>query len=95
MVKAQIEGGLGYGLSAALFNEITFAEDGRIEQENFDTYRLLRINEMPQVEIDLAVNTEKPGGIGEAGTPPIAPAVSNAWRILKGEPVRRLPLVRV
>ncbi|NOD88694.1 MULTISPECIES: xanthine dehydrogenase family protein molybdopterin-binding subunit [unclassified Ruegeria] len=95
VVKAQIEGGLGYGLSAALFNEITFAEDGRVEQENFDTYRLLRINEMPEVEIDLAVNTEKPGGIGEAGTPPIAPAVSNAWRILKGEPVRRLPLVRV
>ena len=94
VVKAQIEGGLGYGLSAALFNEITFAEDGQVAQENFDSYRLLRIHEMPEVEIDLAVSSEKPGGIGEAGTPPIAPAVSNAWRVLKGQPVRRLPLVR-
>lgn len=95
VVRAQIEGGLGFGLSAALFNEITFDEEGRVAQENYDSYRLLRINEMPEVEIDLAVNTHDPGGIGEAGTPPIAPAVANAWRVLTGAPVRRLPLVRV
>lgn len=94
IVRAQIEGGLGYGLSAALFNEISFAEDGKVEQENFDTYRLLRISEMPEVEIVLAQNSFDPAGIGEAGTPPIAPAVANAWRVLKGAPVRQLPLVR-
>ncbi|MBY6116023.1 xanthine dehydrogenase family protein molybdopterin-binding subunit [Mameliella alba] len=94
VVKAQIESGLGYGLSAALYNEITFQEDGRIAQSNFDSYRLLRMGEMPEVEINLIATDNPPGGIGEAGTPPIAPAVANAWRVLTGTAVRQLPFER-
>ena len=76
---------------------ISLGGDRRIETVRFVTEqpgRRLAQQLVGLVEIDLAVSTEKPGGIGEAGTPPIAPAVANAWRVLKGAPVRRLPLVR-
>jgi isoquinoline 1-oxidoreductase beta subunit len=93
LIRAQMEGGIGYGLGAALFSEITLGEGGRIEQSNFHDYRSIRINEMPDVEVAIVASTEKPTGVGEPGTPPIGPAVANAWRSLTGTPVRRLPFL--
>ena len=75
-VKAQIEGGILFGLTAALFNEIT-VKDGRVEQSNFNDYRMLR-SEAPVVEVYVMKRTEAPGGIGEAGTVVAAPALTNA-----------------
>ena len=89
-----MEGGIGYGLGAVLFNEITLGEGGRVVQSNFHDYRSLRINEMPEVEVRVIRSTEKPTGVGEPGVPPIGPAVANAWRALTGEPMRRLPFSR-
>ncbi|MEM1317369.1 MAG: molybdopterin cofactor-binding domain-containing protein, partial [Pseudomonadota bacterium] len=80
VIRAQIEGGVGYGLGAALYDAITLAEGGEVQQSNFDDYRMLRINEMPEVEVSIIASIEAPTGIGEPGTPPIAPAVANAWR---------------
>lgn len=94
VIRAQIEGGVGYGLSAALKNEITLEEGGTIREANFDTYPLLRIDEMPAVEVAIVASTADPTGVGEPGLPPIAPAVANAWRALTGETVRRLPFSR-
>ena len=91
VIRAQIEGAVGYGLCAALFNELTLLEGGVIAEKNFDTYRMLRIGEMPEVEVAIINSTADPTGIGEPGTPPIAPAVANAWRALTGTSVRRLP----
>ena len=93
VIRAQMEGGIGYGLGAALFDEITLGENGHVVQANFDTYRSIRINEMPAVEVSIIESTESPTGVGEPGVPPIAPAVANAWRVLTGETVRRLPFV--
>jgi isoquinoline 1-oxidoreductase beta subunit len=90
-IKAQIEGGIVFGLSAALYGEITF-EKGKVKQSNFHDYRMLRINEMPQVETYILDSTEKMGGVGEPGVPPIAPAVMNALFMLTGKRVRSLPL---
>jgi isoquinoline 1-oxidoreductase beta subunit len=95
IIRAQMEGGIGYGLSAALFDEITLGENDRVVQANFDTYRSLRINEMPAVEVSIINSQEDPTGVGEPGVPPIAPAVANAWRVLTGETTRRLPFVPV
>jgi isoquinoline 1-oxidoreductase beta subunit len=93
VIRAQMEGGVGYGLGAVLFDEITLGQGGKIMQSNFHDYRSLRINEMPHVEVEVIASTEKPTGVGEPGTPPIGPAVANAWRRLTGQPVRRLPIV--
>lgn len=93
MVKAQMEGGIGYGLSAALFGAIDIA-DGRVVQSNFHDYRCLRIDEMPSIEVHIVPSTEAPTGVGEPGTPPIAPAVSNAWAKLTGKRVTELPFSR-
>ncbi len=90
-VRSQIEGGLGFGLGAALHNEITL-EGGRVMQSNFHDYQPLRIYDMPQVEVHIVPSAEAPTGVGEPGLPPIAPAVVNAYRQLIGQPVRRLPL---
>ncbi|MEM9493890.1 MAG: molybdopterin cofactor-binding domain-containing protein, partial [Myxococcota bacterium] len=89
-IRAQIEGGLGYGLAAALHNEVTL-DGGRVMQSNFNDYPLFRIDEMPDVEVYIVPSTEPPSGIGEPGTPPIAPAVANALRKLTGTPVRSQP----
>jgi isoquinoline 1-oxidoreductase beta subunit len=91
IIRAQMEGGVGWGLGAVLFGEITLGEGGHVEQSNFHDYRSLRINEMPSVEVAVIQSTEKPTGVGEPGVPPIGPAVANAWRSLTGQPVRRLP----
>jgi isoquinoline 1-oxidoreductase beta subunit len=90
-IRAQIEGGIVYGLTAALKGEITIA-NGRVEQGNFNDYDLLRIDETPRIEVHIVESKDGPGGIGEPGTPPIAPAVCNAIFSATGKPVRRLPI---
>jgi isoquinoline 1-oxidoreductase beta subunit len=90
-VEAQIEGAVVYGLSAALRGEITLSR-GAVVQGNFDDYEPLRMSEMPAVEVHLVPSAEAPGGIGEPGLPPIAPAVANALFALTGERLRSLPL---
>ena len=93
-VEHQIEGAIVYGLSAALRGEITVSK-GAVVQGNFDDYEPLRMNEMPAVEVHLVPSREAPGGLGEPGLPPIAPAVANALFALTGKRLRRLPLGRV
>jgi isoquinoline 1-oxidoreductase beta subunit len=90
-IEAQMESGIVYGLTAALHGAITL-KDGKVEQGNFNDYPMLRINEMPEVEVHIVRNAEKPGGIGEPGVPPIAPAVCNAIFFLTGKRIRRLPI---
>ena len=90
-IARQIEGAIVYGLSAALYGKITF-KDGRVEQGNFHDYPVLRMNEMPKVEVHIVNSTEKPGGIGEPGTPPIAPALTNAIFAATGKRIRTLPI---
>jgi len=91
MIAAQMEGGIVYGLSAALYGAITF-KNGRVEQRNFNDYPVLRINEMPMVEVHIMQSQEEPGGVGEPGVPPIAAAVANAVFALTGKRIRRLPI---
>ena len=90
-VRAQMEGGIGYGLSAALYGAITI-KDGGAAQSNFHDYRVLRINEMPAVEVHIVPSTDKPTGVGEPGVPPIAPAIANALAAATGKRLRVLPL---
>lgn len=90
-VKAQMEGGMVYGLTAALYGEITL-KNGRIEQNNFYDYKMLRMNEMPKCEVYIMQSGEKHGGVGEPGTPPIAPAVCNAIYAVTGKRIRSLPI---
>jgi isoquinoline 1-oxidoreductase beta subunit len=91
IVKQQIESGIIYGLSAALKGEITI-DRGRVQQNNFDTYNVVRIDEAPKVEVEIVATDNAPGGIGEASVPPIAPAVANAIFAATGKRVRRLPI---
>lgn len=95
VIRAQMEGGIGYGIGAVLYDAITLDNDGKVEQANFDRYRSLRINEMPEVEVAVIPSTEPPTGVGEPGTPPSGPAIANAWRRLTGKSVHRLPLVPI
>ena len=91
VIRAQMEGGIGFGLSAALYSKITL-KDGVVEQSNFHDYPVLRINEMPAVELHIVASTEKPSGVGEPGVPVIAPAVANALAAATGKRLRTLPL---
>jgi len=91
VVKAQMQSGIGYGLSAALYGRITLT-GGRVDQTNFHQYQVLRINDMPRVvEVHIVPSTNPPSGVGEPGTPPIAPAVANAVRAATGIRLRSLP----
>lgn len=90
-VVAQMESGIAFGLGAALHSALSF-KDGRVQQSNFHDYRVLRFNEMPLVETHIVPSTERPSGVGEPGTPPIAPAVANAIAALTGQRLRELPL---
>ena len=90
-ITAQMEGGIVFGISAALWGEITF-RNGRVEQGNFNDYRVLRINETPHIEVHLVKSTESPGGIGEPGTICVFPAVANAVFAVTGKRIRRLPI---
>lgn len=92
-VRAQMEGGLMYGLSYSLFGEVKIV-DGVVETTNFDTYRVLRMNEAPAVAVHILPSDKPPTGVGEPGTPVIGPAVANALLALTGKPVTALPLVR-
>ena len=95
IIAAQMEGGVGFGLGAVLFDEVSLGQGGKVEQSNFHDYRSLRIHEMPHVEVAMIPSTEPPTGVGEPGVPPIGPAVANAWRRLTGQAVRQLPIVTV
>ena len=94
VIRAQMEGGIGYALGAALFGEVTLGRDGAPEQSNFDTYRSLRISEMPDIEVSIIKSAADPTGVGEPGVPPLAPAVANAWRALTGKAVHTLPFTK-
>lgn len=89
-IGAQMEGGIGFALSAALHSAITF-KDGRVEQSNFNDYPLLRISEMPRVEVHIVPSQAAPTGVGEPGVPPLAPAVANALFAATGKRLRKLP----
>ncbi len=91
VIRAQMEGGIGFGLAAALSGAITL-EDGRVEQSNFHDYTVLRIDQMPAVEVHIVPSAEKPTGVGEPGVPPIAPALVNALFAATGKRVRTLPV---
>jgi isoquinoline 1-oxidoreductase beta subunit len=91
VVTAQMEGGIGFGLSAALHEAVTLTE-GVVDQSNFSDYTILRASEMPKIEVYIVPSTEKPTGVGEPGTPPIAPAVANALLAATGKVPRKLPM---
>ena len=90
-IEAQIQSAIIYGLTAALYGEITL-KDGRVEQSNFDTYRALRINEAPAIDVHIVQSNEAPGGMGEPGTSALAPAVTNAIFAATGVRLRKLPI---
>ena len=90
-IAAQVEGAIAFGLSAALSGAITL-KDGVVEQSNFHDYAPIRIGDMPQVEVHIVASSAPPSGVGEPGTPPIAPAVANAVFALNGKRLRSLPL---
>lgn len=91
VIKAQMEGGIGFALAMALHGAITL-KAGVVEQSNFDSYPVLRINEMPVVEVHIVPSAEKPSGVGEPGVPPLAPALANALFAATGQRLRSLPL---
>jgi isoquinoline 1-oxidoreductase beta subunit len=91
ILRRQIEGGIAYGLGAALHGRISF-DDGRVQQRNFNDYRVLRMPEMPRVDVHIAASREPPGGAGEPATPPVAPAVINAIFAATGQRLRSLPI---
>ena len=91
VIRAQMESGIGFGLGTALHSSITMT-DGHVDQTNFHQFQVLRINEMPKVvEVHIVPSTSAPSGVGEPGTPPIAPAVANAVRMATGIKLRKLP----
>lgn len=90
-VQAQIQGGVMFGVTAALYGEITL-KNGRVDQTNFDTYQILRMNEAPAIEVHVVKSAEPPGGMGEAGTSGIVPAIGNAVFAATGKRLRRMPI---
>jgi isoquinoline 1-oxidoreductase beta subunit len=93
IIRAQMEGGIGFGLGHILYAQVSL-DEGRPVQRNFNTYRSLRIQEMPEIEVKIIDSKEKPTGVGEPGVPPIGPAVANALaRLGKARP-SQLPMVR-
>jgi isoquinoline 1-oxidoreductase beta subunit len=91
IIEAQMESGVVFGITAALYDELTL-EQGRVEQSNFHDYPMLRMNETPEIEVHVVRSDEKPGGIGEPGVPCAAPAVTNAIFAATGKRVRKLPI---
>jgi isoquinoline 1-oxidoreductase beta subunit len=90
-VQAQIQGAIIFGITAALYGVITL-KNGRVEQANFDTYQMLRMNEAPAIEVHIVQSSEPPGGMGECGTSAIVPAVANAIFAATGKRLRKLPV---
>ncbi|MGD9660152.1 MAG: molybdopterin cofactor-binding domain-containing protein [Porticoccaceae bacterium] len=91
IIKAQMEGGIGFGLAPALMSEITF-KNGFVEQSSFHDYQVLRIHQMPEVDVHIVPSDAPPTGVGEPGTPVVAPALANALFAAGSKPIRRLPL---
>mgnify|MGYP002032149155 CR=1 FL=1 len=91
IVRAQMESSMIYGLTAALYGRVSI-QGGRVAESNFHNYPMLRINEAPEVEVVLAPSGDPPGGVGEPGLPPLAPAVTNALFALTGQRIRELPV---
>jgi len=91
IVRAQVQGAVIFGVTAALYGEITL-KDGRVEQANFDTYQILRMNEAPAIDIHIVQSGESPGGMGEPGTSAIVPAISNAIFAATGKRLRKMPI---
>jgi isoquinoline 1-oxidoreductase beta subunit len=89
-IRAQMEGGIGFGLGAILHSQITLT-DGKVDQANFDSYQVLRFQEMPRVEVHIVPSAAPPNGVGEPGVPPIGPALANALFAATGRRVRVLP----
>jgi isoquinoline 1-oxidoreductase beta subunit len=92
-VRAQMEGGIGFGLGAILKSQVTLT-DGAVDQGNFDSYEVLRFEEMPQVEVHIVPSQAPPTGVGEPGVPPIGPAVANAVYAATKKRIRALPFSR-
>lgn len=92
VIKAQMEGSVGFGLSPTLMSTITLDDGGAVNQSNFHDYQVLRINQMPEVEVHIVPSAEAPTGVGEPGVPPVAPAVANAFAALTGNRQHVLPL---
>ena len=92
-IVAQLQGGLVFGLTAALYGEITL-ENGRVQQSNFHDYRMLRIDQVPPIEVHVIKSGESPGGIGETGTTASIPALRNAIYAATGVALRRMPIDR-
>jgi isoquinoline 1-oxidoreductase beta subunit len=92
-IEAQLQGGLIFGLTAALYGEVT-VKNGRVQQSNFNDYRMLRIDQIPPIEVHLIKSGEAPGGIGETGATAAPPALRNAIYAATGIPLRRLPIDR-
>jgi len=90
-VQAQIQSAVIFGITAALYGQITL-KDGRVEQTNFDSYQMLRMNEAPAIEVYIIQSSEPPGGMGEAGTSAVVPAVTNAIYAATGKRLRKLPI---
>ena len=90
-IIAQMQSGIIFGITAVLWGEITL-KDGRVQQTNFDDYRMLRINEAPIIEVEVVKSSEAPGGIGEPGTSTLTPAVLNAVYAATGVRLRKLPI---
>jgi isoquinoline 1-oxidoreductase beta subunit len=90
-VRAQIQSGIIFGITAALYGNITL-KDGRVEQTNFDTYQVLRMNEAPAIEVHIVQSVEPPGGMGECGTSAIVPAVANAIFAATGKRLHKMPV---
>jgi isoquinoline 1-oxidoreductase subunit beta len=93
VITAQMEGGIGFGLGAVLWGNVTL-EKGRVQQSNFNDYRVLRMNEMPKVEVHIVPSAEAPTGVGEPGVAPIGPALANAIFSATGKRVEVLPLAK-
>jgi isoquinoline 1-oxidoreductase beta subunit len=93
IIEAQLQGGIGFGLGAALWGAITL-KDGRVEQSNFNNYRVLRMSEMPKVEVYIVPSSEHPTGVGEPGVAPIGPAVANAIFAASGQRIRAFPFIK-
>jgi isoquinoline 1-oxidoreductase beta subunit len=90
-VEAQIQSGIIFGITAALWGDITL-KDGRVEQTNFDDYKILRMDQAPKIEVEIVKSGEKPGGIGEPGTSVLIPAVLNAVHAATGVRLRKMPI---
>jgi len=88
-----MEGGIIYGLTAAMYGEITL-DEGRVLQSNFPDYPMLHIHQSPEIEVHIMENEELPGGVGEPGTPPVFPALANAYYNLTGKRLRSMPLIK-